>query len=61
MSRWYQNVLTAEVVEVTTLEEDDYYVANASNWSRIERPPCASPVGQVKAPTISAAKKKHGG
>lgn len=38
MSRWYQNVLTGKKVEVQTLEEDDFYQANAANWSRIEPP-----------------------
>ena len=39
MSRWYQNVLTGEQVEVKTLDEDDFYVENAANWSRIPDPP----------------------
>lgn len=38
MSRWYQNVLTGQQVEVRTLAEDDYYVENASNWARIVAP-----------------------
>lgn len=41
MARWYQNVLTGEQVEVKTLDEDDYYVENKSNWSRIVAPPKA--------------------
>jgi hypothetical protein len=36
MSRWYQNVLTGKRVEVKTLEEDDFYADNASNWARVE-------------------------
>jgi len=39
MSRWYQNVLTGKQVEVKTLDEDDFYVENAANWSRIPEPP----------------------
>lgn len=38
MARWYQNVLTGEQVEVKTLDEDDFYVENAANWSRIAAP-----------------------
>ena len=41
MSRWYQNVLTGQQVEVKTLDEDDFYVENKANWSRITAPPGA--------------------
>jgi hypothetical protein len=39
MARWYQNVLTGEQVEVKTLDEDDFFVENSANWSRIPTPP----------------------
>jgi hypothetical protein len=39
MARWYQNVLTGVQVEVKSLDEDDFYVENAANWSRIAAPP----------------------
>lgn len=39
MSRWYQNALTGQKVEVKTLDEDDYYAANRSNWVRVAAPP----------------------
>jgi hypothetical protein len=52
MSRFYQHVLTGQKVEVKTLDEDDYYVDNASTWERIEEPAKDEPV--VKKP---AAKK----
>jgi hypothetical protein len=38
MSRFYQNVLTGKQVEVTTLEDDDFYVENSANWCRIAAP-----------------------
>jgi hypothetical protein len=44
MSRWYQNVLTGQQVEVTTLEEDEFYAVNSGNWARIY------PVSDAKPP-----------
>ena len=38
MSRFYQNVLSGEKVEVKTLDEDDFYLENKANWSRIPAP-----------------------
>ncbi len=53
MSRFYQNVLTGEKVEVKTLDEDDFYIENKANWSRIPAPPVdeaeASRAGAVLA------------
>ena len=61
MSRWYQNVLTGEQVEVKTLEEDDYYVENKANWCRIAAPPGAEKAAlpmKEPAPKKPAAKTK---
>lgn len=64
MSRWYQHMLTGEQAEVKTLEEDDYYVENASTWSRISSPappepePEPEPVLEVAEPEPEPAKAK---
>lgn len=46
MARWYQNALTGQQVEVKTLEEDDFYAENSSNWVRVNpTPPEEQPDG----------------
>ena len=60
MARWYQNVLTGEKVEVKTLADDDFYVDNKANWSRIVAPPEAAPVEVVAAIKTPAKTKKKG-
>lgn len=55
MARWYQNVLTGEQREVKTLDEDDYYVDNAANWSCIVAPPGSE---EKPVPAKPPAKKK---
>jgi hypothetical protein len=57
MSRWYQNVLTGEQVEVKTLDEDDFYVENKANWSRIAAPPEAVKPGAASKPAAKAKAK----
>ena len=59
MSRFYQNVLSGEKVEVKTLEEDDFYLENKANWSRIPAPPEATPE-PVAAPAPNTLAKKNG-
>jgi hypothetical protein len=54
MSRWYQNVLTGKQVEVKTLEEDDFYAANAPNWARIAAPSPAEKKVAPKAEFVAA-------
>jgi hypothetical protein len=54
MSRWYQNVLTGKQVEVRTLEEDDFYAANAPNWARIAAPSPAKPAVAITEPVPAA-------
>ena len=54
MARWYQNVLTGKQVEVKTLEDDDFYVDNKANWSRIMGPAKI----EKQAPQPTQAKKK---
>ena len=49
MARWYQNVLSGVQVEVKTLDEDDFYVENVANWSRIPGPqPTEKPAPEPK-------------
>ena len=38
MARWYQNTLTGQKVEVTSLKDDDFYAQNPANWARIDGP-----------------------
>jgi hypothetical protein len=58
VSRFYQHVLTGERVEVKTLDEDDFYVANSSVWARVEEP--ASVPTAEEQPKKPAAKAKAG-
>ena len=58
MSRFYQNVLSGEKVEVKTLEEDDFYLENAANWSRIPTPPEAETPAPAAAPPKKPAARK---
>ena len=60
MPRFYQNVLTGEKVEVKSLDEDDFYLENAANWSRIEQPPVAPKPEPVKDPVAKPAPKQKG-
>lgn len=58
LSRFYQNVLTGQKVEVKTLDEDDFYMENSANWSRIPEPPAVERPEPVAAPIKHAPKKK---
>jgi len=61
MSRWYQNTLTGQQVEVKTLEDDDYYAANAPNWSRIAPPPLAADDPAPAPATVAPLTRKKRG
>ena len=60
MARWYQNVLTGEQREVKSLEEDDFYQDNASNWCRIKVPPGAEKPAPAKQGVQKPAPKAKG-
>lgn len=58
MSRWYQHVLSGERVEVKSLEEDDFYAENVSNWARVSAP---APVqGPESGPVLPPPQKRTG-
>lgn len=54
-SWWFQNVLTGEQCEATTLDEAEFYVENSANWCRIKTP---SKAAKPKAAPKPAAKPK---